>query len=526
MAQRAAVIGVATLIVGLIVGIAIGYFVIAPPAAVTTVTTSVPVTITVSPTVTPTPTPTITTPVPRPTEPYVPKDKISTLMEAIKTYVKEKGLEGKSVRIRVWASGSPVDTTRVENVVDAIKWLNKMFIEYGINFKLDFEYQFFRTGYFDKFEVACAAGEAPDIIAMKDLAMLAEGGYVVPLDEYIEKYKYLVEDYVETLWNSVKYKGKIWALPQDTEARPLYFRKDVLRKLGWSEADIEALPEKIKKGEVTLLDLIKVAKEAMTKGYVEWGFYHRPNFGGTPFIILYYQYGGTLQDPETGKLVLNKTAMEKALGILYKMAVEEGVLPKDMIGTPWREIHVGFVNGKVLFWFGGTWHWAEWQAVPYHEKLGAVPEDWLWENIGFALVPAPEPGLKPLTLSSPYLYYVVNQTKCGKTEWYPELVFIVIALATSASLDARHAVDSGHLPVRTTTLEHPYYKQSKFLQEVSYMLEYTSYEPIHPRWGDYKSIWLEAITKVEKGEMTPKAAVDYMESALKEKLGDQIIIVS
>ncbi|RLE88206.1 MAG: ABC transporter substrate-binding protein, partial [Thermoprotei archaeon] len=261
-----------------------------------------------------------------------------------------------------------------------------------------------------------------------------------------------------------------------------------------------------------------VAKEAMDKGLVQWGFYHRPNFGGTPFVILYYQYGGILQDPETGKLVLDKSAMLKMLELLYRMAQVDKVLPPTMIGTSWRQIHADFVNGRVLFWFGGTWHWAEWQRVAYHEELGELPEEYEWENIGFALVPAPEPGLKPMTLSSPYLYYVTAQAE------EPEIAFLLITLATSAPIDAIHAVDSGHLPVRSTTVEQPYYKQSKFHREVAYMLEYTSFEPLHPKWGAYKDAWITAITKVEKGEVTPEEALSEMIETLKAELGDELII--
>ncbi len=486
---------IALAIILLIVGLVVGYFIPrpAPPATTVTVTTTA-----AAVTVTETITETIT--------------ETATITETV------AGVPEGEIVITVWASGSPVDVTRVDNVERAADILNRMFEAAGLGIRIKVEKQFFRGDYMDKLTAAFAAGEAPDIIAMKNLPVLVEGGYVIALDEYIEKYKDLLEDVVPVLWNAVTYKGKIWALPQDTEARPLYFRKDVLRKLGWSEEEIEALPEKIRRGEVTLLDLIEVAKQAMDQGLVEWGFYHRPNFGGTPFVIMYYQYGGILQDPETGKLVLDKSAMLSMLKMLHKMAQEDKVLPPEMIGTSWREIHSGFVNGRVLFWFGGTWHWAEWQRVEYHEELGALPEEYEWENMGFALVPAPEPGLKPLTLSSPYLYYVTSQSE------YPELAFLLIALATSAPLDAIHAVDSAHLPVRSTTLEHPYYKASKFHAEVAYMLEYTSVEPIHPKFGVYKDAWITAIAKVERGELTPEQALEDMITVLQAELGDELII--
>ena len=425
----------------------------------------------------------------------------------------------EEILIRVWASGSPVDVTRVDNIERAADILNRFFEASNVSVRIRVEKQFFRGEYLDKLIAAFQAGEAPDIIAMKNLPTLVEGNFVIALDEYIHrKYTDLLEDIYPILWRSVTYKGRIWAVPQDTEARPLYFRKDVLRELGWSEEEIKALPEKIERGEVTLEDLIKTAKEAMDKGFVEWGFYHRPNFGGTPFIIFYYQFGGELQDPRTGKLILDKSAMLETLKLLHEMAQIEKVLPDTMIGTSWRTIHSDFVNGRVLFWFGGTWHWAEWQRVAYHEKLGRLSEAYEWQNIGFALVPAPRKGLKPMTLSSPYLYYVTAQSK------YPELSFLLILLATSTPLDAKHAIDSGHLPVRMTTLEYPYYAKSRFHREVAYMLKYTSFEPLHLGFSKYKDAWMTAITKVEKGEATPEQALAEMIDTLSKELGEEIII--
>lgn len=123
-----------------------------------------------------------------------------------------------------------------------------------------------------------------------------------------------------------------------------------------------------------------------------------------------------------------------------------------------------------------------------------------------------------MTLSSPYLYYVTSQSK------YPEIAFLLIVLATSAPLDAIHAVDSGHLPVRMTTVDHPYYKKSKFHSEVAYMLEYTSFEPLHPKYTAYKEAWITAIAKVEKGEATPEQALNELVNTLQAEIGEDIII--
>lgn len=444
-------------------------------------------------------------------------------LEAILGEVPPDGI----IRIKVWAMGDPASTTRVTNVEDAANILNTILTSFGLNVKIEVKGEFTVGGGAEvpdlirRYTAAFEAGEAPDIIGWKvgDLVPLIEQGMILELDDFIKKYDSLLGDVYETLWDSVKFKGKFFGLPQDTEARPLYFRKDVLRKLGWSEAEIDALPDLIRDGKFTIVDMIKVGKEAMDRGLVKWGFIHRPTFGAEfPFVMLYFQYGGKLQDPETLKLILDKGAMLRSFQLIHRLAQVDKVLPPTMVGTSWRDVHATFVNAEALFWFGGTWHWAEYQVKEYHRELGKLPEDYLWENVGFALSPAPEAGFSPLTISSPNHYLISSQSK------FPELAFLLALIATLPPLDAKHAVDSGHLAVRSTTVGYPYYSQARFLAEVSYLLEFTTFEPVHPKYAAYKSAWLDAVASVETGAKTPDQALNDLESRLRAEIGDELIV--
>ena len=62
----------------------------------------------------------------------------------------------------------------------------------------------------------------------------------------------------------MKLKGKTYGVPQDTEARPMYYRKDLLAKMGWSKDMIERLPDAVKNGEFAWPDLVLWAKEAIS----------------------------------------------------------------------------------------------------------------------------------------------------------------------------------------------------------------------------------------------------------------------
>ncbi len=417
--------------------------------------------------------------------------------------------------ISVWAAGDPASVTRVDNIVNACNRLVKFAGTLGAPYTCTIEETYYHRGGWEDYEkkifLAFEAGELPDIIAVGHewIPVLADKGMIVPLDEYINKYwDFAFFDVPETLWNAVRYKGKLWAIPQDTEARPLYIWKPALKGLGWSDEEIAALPEKIKNGEFTLDDMLEVAKQAVDAGLVKYGVLHRPTPGGELWQLI-FAYGGKLWNPDTGNMVLDKEAMQRALEWFYRASRELQVLPQDMTTWSWRSIHTAVVSGETLFWFGGTWHWAEWQKVEYHPELGAVPESYLWENFIFALVPSGFQGGKPVTLSHPFVYVVTSQSE------NPEGAALVLAVASQPEFDVAHAVGSAHIPVRKSSLEHPAMKASKFLSDVAYMLDYATFLPMHPLWGKYRKIIYDAIAAVELGKMAPADALKFIEDSIK-----------
>ena len=91
---------------------------------------------------------------------------------------------------------------------------------------------------------------------------------------------------------------------------------------------------------------------------------------------------------------------------------------------------------KIVFWAGGTWNWSDW-AVNYVSDRGG--QDFLFDNIGFGLIPAAETGGRPVTLTHPLAYMISSQSE------NPDLAFRLITAITSDEANTRHAVGSAHL---------------------------------------------------------------------------------
>ena len=430
---------------------------------------------------------------------------------------------GEIVKITAWTIGPDAPSFyRRDNLIAVAETLNQELEREGSNQRVQVEATFESgTGgsmwpdFKQKFTLAAEAKQAPDIILAghEDLAPWSAAGYVIPLDDYISKYPKNFADIYPTIWPAMKLQGKTYQIPQDMEARPMFYRKDLLAKLGWSKDRIDGLPEAVKKGEFAMPDLIATAKEAMEKNVIEQGrgWYHRPTRGHDHYIF-YYQNGGQMQDPESGKLVIVRDALEKHFQLHQDAVKTHKITPENLIGSEFRQWHEAVTSGRVLFYNGGTWHWKEWQTVY------KAPEQELFDNVGYTLVPAAEKGGKPVTLSHPLGYMVTSISK------NPELAFRVLAHATAPELNSRHAVESAHSAILKTQENDPTYQSDKFLAETSYMVEYTHYIPNHAKYGVYDEVLFRLLSAVSVGQMQPGQAADVAVDELRAQLRDDLIV--
>ena len=148
--------------------------------------------------------------------------------------------------------------------------------------------------YKTEFLLSTEAGDAPDIILSghEDIGSWAPAGYIIPLDDKLGDYPEF-DDVVSTLWESQKWDGQIWGVPQDAEARPIFYSKLLLSDLGWSDEEIESLPDRVASGDFTFDDMVATAQQAIEEGIIEegFGYWHRGSNGFDWFVIENSPYG-------------------------------------------------------------------------------------------------------------------------------------------------------------------------------------------------------------------------------------------
>ena len=420
--------------------------------------------------------------------------------------------KGDKSAISAWAEANNVEAYRAKNIETAAQKLG---------FKAEAIADPSAWGdYKKKFLLAADSGQAPDIILSghEDIAPWGKAGYIIPLDDWIQQNQDTFKDIFPALWQAVTWNGKRWGIPQDTEARPLFYNKKLLAQLGWSQQQIDSLPDRIKTGDFTLDDMIATAKQAVDKGVVKkgYGYWHRTS-KGSDFYQYYFAYGGALAD-DSGKLLFDKAAAEKWFDF-QRRVVTEGITPEKYIGTEGKIWHETVTSGQVLFFNGGVWNFADWVKNYVKDKGG---EDYLYGFIGWALQPSGVKGQPGVTLSHPLVYMVTSEKASGEQQ--QQDAFKTIVAATTPELNDLHALGSTHLAILKTQLDQPDYKANKLLQGTAYMLEYTRFLPNNPDFGTYDDIVFRMMTAAENGEMTPQQAVAAAADELQNELGDKVTI--
>ncbi|HXF62768.1 MAG TPA: hypothetical protein VNK95_14185, partial [Caldilineaceae bacterium] len=419
------------------------------------------------------------------------------------------------IEIEVWAQANNVEHWRADGPAQAAEAVE----DYDVTVIPMND----STGWADykkKFTLAADSGEAPEIVLSghEDVAVWANAGYIIEFEECRQSYPEF-DDVIDSLWDSVTWQGKIWGVPQDTEARPMFYHKGKLAELGWSQEEIDSLPERIMNGEFTLDDLIATAKQAVDAGVVEpgYGYWHRPTKGGD-FLQYYHAYGGKLYDAEQDKLVVTPSALEQWYAF-QRRVVEEGITPENYIGTEFTIWHQTVSNGDVLFWNGGIWQWADW-ATNYVADRGG--QDYLFDFVGYALQPTGIPGQPGATLSHPLVYMITTPQASGSENQMAACA--VLAKTTTPEINTLHAVESTHLGILKSQADYEEYANDRLLSDTLYMLDYAFYQPNHVMYGPYYDILFDYMVRAENGELSPADAAAQAVQQLQAELADFLIV--
>ena len=425
------------------------------------------------------------------------------------------GALARDVTISVWSGGSgPNDNYRVDAIEMAADIYEREAAIRGEELSITVE----KTPHnsWDDFKQALTlsaeAGTAPHIVVTghEDIAPWSQSGLIVPVEDYLDLDAWPLNDIYPNLMEISSYGDVVYGIPQDAESRPFFFWKPHMAAIGYSDAEIDALPQMIEDGEYTLANVLEDAKKIQDAGLVEpgYGFYPR-NSNGPDYWQFYTSFGGAME--EGGKLVFDKEAMRRVYQF-FADAVAMGVTKKNHIGTPGDQWYAEVASGKAGIWHGGTWHYAR-----YTNQEGLTN---FFDTVAFSLIPAGEGG-KANTLTHPLVYLLTAQDDEDEMEIAAQL----IKIASEPRINTLHAIKSAHLGIAKAQSHIELYANDRWAREATErLLPHANAMPNNSDFGTYWGIMWKNLEAVWTGAKTVDAAITDAENELGSTLGDAIVI--
>ncbi len=426
----------------------------------------------------------------------------------------------EDLTIKLWSRADRSGPLRAGNIVDAADQFNNFLAATGSDKRVVIE--LIETNYkgFDADALgllkAHSVGDTPDIVvaAHEWIGAFVDAGLAANLESHIEGNPNLYGDIIPQLWDSVRYKGERYGIPQDSEVRMFFLNNDMMRAAGKSDEFIASLPEEVNAGNFTMDDFCDLAAEVKNSGASEIGFVHRPNVG-PDFQMAMAAFGIDLYNDEEAKLQITRSGLQRYYQWLAD-CVEKGALPADMTTYSWDSVHAAFRGEKAMSKFHGVWN-----LGAQLEAFGIDPLDSeaYFNKITWINAPAGEKGGQPKNLSHPIVYVVADTPN-------KELAAMLVGLASQPIPNTRHAVGTNHTPINYSQAAMPEF-QSKGWGLVAGvpLLQYAEFMPNHTRIGQYNAITYQGVQAVETGEMGAEEAAEWVVEELEVELGDDLIIL-
>jgi multiple sugar transport system substrate-binding protein len=160
--------------------------------------------------------------------------------------------------------------------------------------------------------------------------------------------------YAPGVWQTTQLQGQAgtYAVPWFTEARAIYYRKDVLKKAGIDPAtaftDVNAFQQTLQtiKDKVPTIGGKPISPFGMP-GKKAFDLVHHV----MPFV---WDAGGAELNGDASKSTINSTQSEQGVDFVAQL-VKKGLFDKSMLERDGTQVENQFKGGRLAVWIGGPW---------------------------------------------------------------------------------------------------------------------------------------------------------------------------
>ena len=262
--------------------------------------------------------------------------------------------------------------------------------------------------------------------------------------------------------------GQITAIPWIVDARAMYYRTDVFKKLGLTVADLstwdsfERILKKIKDAKLRIdgLDIVPLGMP----GKNDWNVVHNLS----PWI---WGAGGDYFSKDFKKSLLNDK--ESFNGVFYYVNfVNKGLVPLDYLELNTAQVSSNFNNGSVAIYFDG----------PYEVKNLTTPPE---QGGAFGSITSKNFSIAPYPKGPKGRYTFVGGSNLAifEASKHKEEAWEVIKFLLTKDAQIGYAKASGFLPAKLEAFNDPFISSDPHRRIFKEALKYGRTYPCIPAWG-------------------------------------------
>lgn len=402
-------------------------------------------------------------------------------------------------------------TSIPESFVAAAQRLNEKYKAEGRDLRIEFnkDYQTIDwTEYQNAVTFAHKTGEAPDIFALSVVSAAQKAGILLDITDVITENE---QYYVPGSFNGATIGGKIYAFAPDLPVRVIYYSKADLAKIGWSQEEIEALPERIKSGEFTFEDFIALCGDVVAKGGAKYGLVHRPG-KGPDFLDVLMALGGKFYT-EDNKLLIDKEGLLRYFQFIYDNVHTRHITPNNLNQMGWTTIDALVGTGEAFAYFGTVY------SSNYVYKDAGLSLEEFAASEQFVLFPKSQYTNAPFSVAAPQWVGISADTK------YPEICKDLIRelSANSPDLLAHHANAINVLSSVKAANKEKEVLDNPLIGDITYMSDYAVTVPAIDGIDSFNSEIFKQTVALELGQTTPEKALSDMTAQIKLSVKDVVV---
>ena len=346
----------------------------------------------------------------------------------------------------------------------------------------------------DRIRNAAVSGEGPDITQA--------GTTQVPFFAALQGFEDLsdrVEDiggdaaYPEGVWTTTQVAGQdgIWAAPWFTEARAIYYRKDVLKKAGVDEegafADWDAMT-------ATLQAINDKVPEIDGKPIQPFGSPGKKAFDLVHHVMPFvWDAGGAELSEDNTKSTIDSA--EAAQGVSYFAdLLQKGLYNKSQLQRDGTQVENQFKGGRIAVWIGGPW--------TYASTARADDENWVdsaRKNVGIAPMPHGPSGGEGFTFVGGSNLMMLKSSKNKDAAW------ALMKYLSQDQIQSDYAAKQGMFPSRIEPQKAAGEADANYGGFFKAIQQGRTYAPI-PQWGPieqaYKARFANILEEAGGGPLT------------------------